>query len=72
MKISSTGGRIIETRTGLIHYQNTDNLIDEWENKTGINGRPEKDSDQVKFDLSAFPQPTVPAWHGPSRIVSFK
>ena len=74
MKISSTGGRIIENRTGLIHYGNTDNLVDEYENKTGVNGRPTKESVEggLKFDFSAFLQPVVPTWNGPSRIVRFK
>ena len=74
MKISSTGGRIIETKTGLIHYRNTDNLVNEWENKTGVNGRPTKESLEggLKFDFSAFLETVVSTWTGPSRVVKFK
>jgi hypothetical protein len=71
---SSTGGRIIHTKTGLIHYGNTDHLVDEWENKTGVNGRPTKESVEggLKFDFSQFVQPVVPTFAGESHIVSFK
>jgi hypothetical protein len=71
---SSTGGRIIKTKTGLIHYGNTDHLIDEWENKTGVNGRPTKESveEGLKFDFTAFPQVAVPQFSGQSHLVTFK
>jgi hypothetical protein len=70
---SSTGGRIIPTKTGLIHYGNTERFADAYENKTGINGRPTKESVEggLKFDFSMFVQPVVPTFAGQSRIVSF-
>ena len=70
---SSTGGRIIQTKTGLIHYGNTDHLVDEYENRTGVNGRPTKESESgLKFDFSAFMQPVVPTWGGGTQKVTFK
>lgn len=71
-QITSTGGRIIQTKTGLIHYGNTDKFVDEYENVTGVNGRPAKDADKLTYDFSAFLQPVVPTWNGDARVVSFK
>ena len=69
MSTSSTGGRIIKTKTGLIHYGNTENLITEPEVKK--NGRPAKDEGVLKFSFAAFTQPKVPVWNGPSQVVRF-
>jgi hypothetical protein len=66
---SSTGGRIIPTKTGLIHYGNTENLLTEPEVKK--NGRPTKDSGTLSFDFSAFGSITIPQWCGPSQVIRF-
>ena len=60
---SSTGGRIIQTKTGLIHYGNTDKFVTE---------RTEDSVDTTKYSFSAFNQPAVPTWNGNSRVVNFK
>lgn len=69
MSTSSTGGRIIKTKTGLIHYGNTENLLTEPETKK--NGRPAKDEGVLKYDFSAFGSITIPQWTGPSQMVRF-
>lgn len=71
-EISSTGGTIIRTRTGLIHKGNTDRFDFETEAKRAV-GRPTKLSVEqgLKFDFSAFASPiklTAPA----GRVISFK
>ena len=71
-EISSTGGTIIYTRTGLIHKGNTDRFEFEPEVKRA-NGRPTKVSveEGLKFDFSAFMTPVKLT--GPvGRVVQFK
>jgi hypothetical protein len=68
-QISSTGGRIIQTKTGLIHYGNTDKFItDEYKNVTGVNGRPSKEDTKLKYSFSAFGTVTIPQWTGSSTV----
>jgi hypothetical protein len=66
---SSTGGRIILTKTGLIHYGNTDKLLTEPEVKK--NGRPGKDDGVLTYDFSAFGNTKVPTWTGTRQVVRF-
>lgn len=69
--ISSTGGRIINTATGLIHYGNTDRFTDDNTNTDSVKiGRPEKDTG-LTYDFSAFTQPVV-ATFTTGRVISFK
>lgn len=69
---SSTGGRIIKTSGGLIHYGNTERYsTDELVVRSA--GRPTKISieEGLKFDFSAFMSP-VKMTSPRGRIVSFK
>lgn len=60
---SSTGGKIVPTKNGLIHYANIDRLITESESVQ---------SDQtLTYDFSQFPT-TVPVNTVPGRIITFK
>jgi len=73
-EISSTGGTIVYTATGLIHKGNTDRFdFENVGNKTGTVGRPTKESVEcgLKFDFSAFLTP-VKLTGTPGRVVKFK
>lgn len=67
---SSTGGRIIPTKTGLIHYGNTERFITEPE-QPKKNGRPAKDEGVLQYSFDAFGSITIPQWTGPSQVVRF-
>jgi hypothetical protein len=61
--LTQAGGRIIPTKTGLIHYGNTDRFqADAYNGST---------NDTPKFDFSAFPQVKVPEWMGTKQVVKF-
>lgn len=51
---SSTGGRIVFTKTGLIHYAGT-RYNGDYDEKQATAGRPEKDKIKVSADLK-FPR----------------
>jgi hypothetical protein len=74
-EISSTGGTIVYTATGLIHKGNTDRFDFDADtgNKTGTAGRPTKESVEqgLKFDFSAFLTP-VKLTGTPGRVIKFK
>ena len=57
-QLSSTGGRIIKTKTGLIHYHNSERQIE--------------DKEELKFSFSAFEQVKVPQWTGTSTVYQTK
>ena len=71
---SSTGGHIIPTSTGLIHYCNTERFTDEFHgnDQNGVVGRPTKISveEGLKFDFGAFLTP-VRLTGTPVRVVKF-
>ncbi len=62
-KTSSTGGKIVQTKTGLIHHANTDRLITESEN--------EHSKQNLAYDFSQFNTP-IPVNIIPGRVVIFK
>lgn len=70
---SSTGGRIINIPGGLIHYGNTDRLVNVANDEPVRTGRPTKESVEngIKFDFGAFLTP-VKLTGASGRVVKFK
>ena len=70
---SSTGGRILKTKSGLIHYGNTDRFDFEEVVVRAKPGRPTKVSveEGLKFDFSAFITPVKLAAFEGARVIRF-